>query len=167
MLDTFRFLAIVAAIAVPMAGHAQTRIQVGFAPHDQVVRAGYDDLEQKDQRRLDFYAEKIVAAIKATVDANKTGDAEAFAKHGNALKSTADRFLETAQGAGLSESEADMIFHRHLVDGYAGPLPKFMVTSTGPAGVRALMSLMVLPSQGEGDDYVDSIRDAGNVQFSN
>ena len=167
MLDTIRFLVVVTAISIPAAGYAQAVRPTGFQPADLIVEAGYEDLKETDQRRLDFYAQKIVAEILATMEASEAGDTVGFNKHGNAMKSTAERYLSTAEAAGLTEAEADLVFHQHLITGLEGPLPPFMVTSTGPAGIRALISLLV-PEAGEAaPDYVDSIRNAGGALFGN
>lgn len=166
MQNASRYLAVIAALAAPVAGHGKVRFEFGALPGSGIVQAGYEDLAETEQRRLDFYAEKIVVEMKATVEANQAGDAAAFNKHGAAMKQTAERFLTAAEKAGLTETEADFIFHQHLIAEYQGPLPDFMVTSTGPAGIRALVSLMVAPTETEQADYVDSIRNAGDDAFN-
>lgn len=165
MLHTLRYFAVVTAISVPAASHAQVMAPSIALPQGQVVQAGYDDLKETEKRRLDFYAQKIVIEILATVKANEDGDTAGFNKHGNAMKSTAERYLAAAEKAGLTESEADLVFHQHLITGYEGPLPAFMVTSTGPAGIRALISLLVPETSVSETDYLDSIRNAGGDTF--
>ncbi|SPF76109.1 hypothetical protein ALP8811_01109 [Aliiroseovarius pelagivivens] len=167
ILDTLRYFAVVTAISIPAVGYAQVMAPAVAIPQGHVVQAGYDDLKQTDQRRLDFYAQKIVIEILATVAANEAGDTAGFNKHGNAMKSTAERYLEAAEKVGLTEAEADLVFHQHLITGYEGPLPAFMVTSTGPAGIRALISMLVPESNVAETDYLDSIRDAGGDTFGN
>ena len=164
-LDTLRYFAVVTAISIPVASHGQVMMPSVVPPQGHIVQAGYEDLKQTEQRRLDFYAQKIVIEILATVKANEAGDTAGFNKHGNAMKSTAERYLEAAKKAGLTEAEADFVFHQHLITGYEGPLPAFMVTSNGPAGIRALISLLVPDSSVNEANYLDSIRDAGGDTF--
>ncbi len=165
MLDAIRYLAIAAVITAPLAAHGQARIKSGFTPTDLIVQADYNDLELKDQRRLDFYAEKIVVEIIAIVNANEANDVATSRKHEEALKSMAERLLVAAEKSGLTESEADTIFRGKLIDGFSGALPSFMVTDTGLAGVRDLISLGLHPVEPGAEDYVDSVRDAGETLF--
>lgn len=156
-------LLIAAALAAPAAGLAQA----AGGGAQALVLAGYDDLEEKDQRRLDFYADKILVEIRALMAARDAGDVDAFSRHGTALKTTAERFLSAAEGSGLTGEEADRIFHRHLAEGLSGPLPDFMIGDWGPAGVAALSTLEVEPPQPGGSDYVNAIRSAGETLFDN
>lgn len=155
MPNALKYLAVLVALIVPVSASAQSQAA------NVAGLEGYSQLAEKDQRRLDFYAEKIVTEIQATVEANQNGDATGFNKHGTAMKSTAERFLVAVEKLGLQENEANLIFHRHLITSYSGPLPAFMVTDTGPAGVKDLVALMVAPPETSQGNYVDSIRSAG------
>ncbi|MCG6883623.1 MAG: hypothetical protein LJE62_07715 [Silicimonas sp.] len=166
MTDAKRLLAVLAALTFPVAGHSQTYLKTAGTLNDLVVLAGYDELAEKDRRRVDFYADKIVVEIKATVAAGQAGDQAAFSRHGNTVQKLALRFLEAAETAGLTESEADFIFRRHLIENYSGPLPPFLVNNNGPAGVRDLGTLEIEETDANTSQYVNDIRTAGDNLFS-
>jgi len=159
-------IVVATVLTAPFATQAQVRFDLPPLPGHQIVEVGYSDLDQKDQRRLDFYAGKVVVEMKATVDADREGDAAALSLHGKTLKTTAERYLDAALKSGLSEAEADALFYRHLIDGFSGPLPQFMVTETGrPAGIRAVLSMTVEPGDSGQGQYLNSIRNVGESTF--
>lgn len=130
-----------------------------------LVRAGISDLADTDQRRLNFYAGKLVDEVRAVAEAEQAGDGARVQKHGRALTTTAERYLSAAEAAGVEEAEVDQLFHRHLAEGLEGQVPTFLLSDRGLVGVRSLMVLELETSGGGEGSYVDSIRNSGNSTF--
>lgn len=165
MFDPAKCYLVALMLLAPALGQAQSAATDGSTT--SAAQVSFDDLQEIEKRRIGFYAEKIVLEIIAAVNANDSGDAAGFKKHGNAVKSTADRFIQATAAVGLSEADADAVFHQQLIENFSGPLPSFLVTSNGLVGVGSLVDLIVPNSDDAQGGYVDSIRGAGEALFNN
>jgi len=157
-------LVLAAGLALPVASHGQSLGAGAETP----MPASFAALEEKEQRRLDFYAEKVVVEIEALVAASQNADLAGFNRHGRAMKSAAERLIGGAERLGLSQDEAEQLFQRHLSSSETGALPFFLADDAGNTDLGRLLALEVKTEapQLDGSDYVNAIRDAGETLFA-
>jgi hypothetical protein len=156
-------LLLAAGLAAPVASHGQTLGTVA----ETAIPASVVALEEKEQRRLNFYAEKVVVEVKALIAASQNADLAGFNKHGRAMKSTAERLIGDAERLGLTRDETEQLFQHHLWASGTGALPFFLADDAGNTDLGRILALEVkteAPQTG-GSDYVNAIRNAGENLF--
>lgn len=159
-------------LTAPMAGWAAAALPVddGQATDTMLFKIGYEDLAEKDQRRLVFYADRIVKDLMAWSTADTEGKVEETRRIALEIVEISSRLISAGLQYGLTPSEVEEIFRDRFVLSFTGRLPAFMLGERGIAGVSDLLTLELNAPTGtvsaeEGDDYIDSIRSVGETLF--
>ena len=159
-------------LTAPIAGWAAAdrHADGAQARETMLLQIGYQDLAQKDQRRLVFYADRIVKDLMSWSTADSEGRAEDTRRIGLEIVELSSRLLSAGLQYGLTTGEVEEVFRERFVAGFSGRLPAFMLGERGIAGVSDLLVIELNAPTGtvsieEGDDYIDSIRSVGESLF--
>jgi hypothetical protein len=165
--------AIMGSVLAPSLGQAAVQIPPAIVTdlHPDLHRVDLAALTDRDKRRLDFYAAKIVEEIAAISELELEGDAQAVEGTLTTTRTMADRFTVSSQELGLSAEEARQYFLVHMMGSFSGRLPDAFM---GPTGIFDLNLLFVVDDSGNqrapaAGNYVDLLRNqtVGGVTTGN
>lgn len=122
--------------------------------------ADLSTLTDRDRRRLDFYASKIIEEIDAISTLEEAGDVAGVDEKISATRTMASRFTISSEDLGLSADEARQYFLGHMMGNFSGRLPDAFA---GSSGIFDLNLLFVETgdapqSPAVSGDYVDLLR---------
>lgn len=129
-------------------------------PRNNLHLADLSTLTDRDRRRLDFYASKIVEEIDAISGLEDSGDVAGVDEKISTTRTMADRFTISSEDLGLTAEEARQYFLVHMMGNFSGRLPEAFV---GSAGIFDL-NLLFVDTDGTQQapavtgDYVDLLR---------
>ncbi|WP_019954458.1 hypothetical protein [Yoonia vestfoldensis] len=153
---------IMGSVLFPCVVHAAVetpRITINATDSDLHL-ADLTTLTDRDKRRLDFYAGRIIEEITAISTLEDSGDVAAVDTKIGETRTMADRFTISSEELGLSAEEARQYFLVHMMGNFSGRLPEAFV---GSAGIFDLNLLFVDTDGTEQSpvatgDYVDLLR---------
>jgi hypothetical protein len=127
-------------------------------PHLQLV--DLETLTDRDRRRLDFYASKIVEEITAISTLEESGDQQGVDSKLDTTRTMADRFTISSEELGLTAEEARQYFLVHMMGNFSGRLPEAFVGTTGIFDLNLLFVETDTQTTGTAPtgDYVDLLR---------
>lgn len=152
------FMGLVLVPHLAMAAILPPAISPAKLPPD-LVQVDLDALTDRDKRRLDFYAGKIVEEISAISALEEAGDQQGVTSLLSTTRTMADRFTISSEELGLTAEEARQYFLVHMMGNFSGRLPDAFV---GTAGIFDLNLLFLEPATttaaAPDGDYVDLLR---------
>jgi len=126
------------------------------------------DLAPAEVRRLDHYAEKAFDELAALAEAEKARDAEGQTMHGEAVQTSAERYMFSAIKAGLGAERADGYFQALMAESYDDDLPRALAEIEGQPTIQQLLAGLHISGPVTNDSketYVDSVREFGKETF--
>lgn len=122
--------------------------------------ADLSTLTDRDQRRLDFYAGKIIEEIGAISALEDAGDTAAVDEKIATTRTMAGRFTTSSEDLGLTAEEARQYFLVHMMGNFSGRLPEAFVGSEGIFDLNLLFAETGSADQTPAatGDYLDLLR---------
>ncbi|WP_322890092.1 MULTISPECIES: hypothetical protein [unclassified Yoonia] len=159
---TFCVTVIMGSVLLASAAEAsvQTPRIIAGASHSDLHLADLSTLTDRDRRRLDFYASKIVEEIDAISALEDTGDVAGVDAKISTTRVMADRFTISSEDLGLTAEEARQYFLVHMMGNFSGRLPEAFVGSAGIFDLNLLFVDTGATRQAPAvtGDYVDLLR---------
>lgn len=122
--------------------------------------ADLSTLTDRDRRRLDFYAGKIIEEIDAISALEDAGNAAGVDEKIATTRTMAGRFTVSSEDLGLTAEEARQYFLVHMMGNFSGRLPEAFVGSAGIFDLNLLFADTGGADQSTAvtGDYLDLLR---------
>lgn len=162
-----RLFIIVLSLSFTVAG--QTVLAQTSAAASALSDSEFQNLTEKEQRKLSFYANKVAEELVKVSALQQTGKVdEANAKLANAHK-YAERLKATANEANIGQDQVAELVLKQLASAYSGPIPKSLIDERGLLNVTDFIygdHRGSLDNTSNDGDYVDLLKaeEAGGVK---
>ena len=126
-------------------------------------------LSPTDERRMNFYSEKLVTELKAIADATSTSDEASIEAHRVTLLTMTDRWVLAAAKVGLDDNGAEAFFRNYFARNYTGRIPIEFANDIGLISIASLRQGLLGQTDGGSvsTSYVSTIREAGSLNAGN
>lgn len=128
-------------------------------------------LTESEERRLSFYSDKILAELHALVSAQQAGSQSAYEQHRAELTKVTERYVMATDKSGLDQEASEKFFREYFASNFEGRIPAQFANDIGLVTIESLMAGLeqsATPATDlTNDDYVNSIRAVGTLEFGN